>query len=155
MATATKSIFWGQKVPVPLGNPTTHAPVLNLGSITIGTTINDTLLLMRLPERVTIGANCKMILGDLDASTGLVLTLRLNNGTTQKVIIDAASTGQAGGIVGSTKIPTTETGVGFTTDSKLWWVEILVATAGTTPQAGIVMVQLDLCGFYKPGAVTE
>lgn len=155
MATATKSIFWRQKVAIPLGSPYSALPVLNLGSITLGTTINDTLLLTPIPERITIGSNWALITGDLDTGTALVLTVRLNDGTTQKPIIDASTVGQAGGIIRPTKIPTTETGIGFCTNSKLWWVEILVATAATTPAAGIVMVQCDFSGFYKPGAVTE
>lgn len=162
MAT-TYSKFWKNKVPIPLGNGTSHLPVLDLGTsaavggtITLGST-NDVLKICTLPERVTCGSNFAIIGGDHDtnATPTIVVTLRLNDGTTQKPLISASTVLQAGGIARPSLIVTTETGVGFTTNSKLWWLELLIATQAATGAAARLLVQLDLSGFYTPGAVTE
>jgi len=163
MATVLSKYWRSLMVPIPLGNPVSIQPVLHLGTsaavggtLTLPTATNDIFKIITLPERVTIGANWALIAGDHDTGANLVMTLRIYDGTTPKTIIDATTVGQAGGIIRPTKIPTTENAIGFTTNSKLWWLEILIATgAAGGAQAAQLMVQLDLCGWYSTGAVTE
>jgi len=156
MATNYNLLTWNNSLTVPIGSPYGTPLVLPMGSgtagaetITFGST-NDTYRLIRLPKRVCI-ADALWQLGDHDSGTALVLTLRVTDGTTTKTIIHQASTGQAGGIIRPTKIPTTEDGVGFTTTSESFWLEVLVSTQATGAQAAISRVIVTLTGAYPPG----
>lgn len=148
---------WNTGVTIPVGSPYSTQLSLFLGTGTVGAetvtlgATNDTYRLCKLPKRVSI-TDALIQVGDLDSSTGLVFSLRVTDGTTTKTIIDQAATGQAGGVIRPTKIATTENGLGFTTTSNAFWLEILIVTAPTTPAAGIFKVFVNLTGGYLPGA---
>lgn len=156
MATNLISHLWKTRVPNPHGTSFTLAPVLDLGNgsnITLGST-NDVYKIMTLPKGTMIGGNWAIYAGDHDSGTALVVTLRLNDGTTQKPIIYQSTVGQAGGVARPASLPTVTTGIGFVTDSRSWWLELLIDTQAAGAQAAKLLVQADLCGWVTPGSVT-
>lgn len=145
--------FWNLNIPAPIGDSDEDAVVLRELSVTPGST-GDIRQICRLPRGVTI-AGAMVQIGDMDTGAGLVFSLRLNNGTTTKDIINLSSAGQAGGVAQPTKGPATEPGLGFTTDSKLWWVELIWTTQAAGAQAADLLIILKLTGWYQAGALTE
>lgn len=156
MAVNLISHLWKTRVPNPHGTAFTLAPVFDLGNggnITLGAT-GDTYKIMTLPKGTMIGGNWGIYAGDHDTGAGVVMTLRLNDGTTQKPIIYQSTVGQAGGVARPNSIITTITGVGFVTDTRNWWLELLIDTQAAGAQAAKLFIQADLCGWVTPGSVT-
>ncbi len=145
--------FWKTKIPSPVGLAQTIC-VPFTETFAPGA-LNDTRKLLQLPYGVTIGANSYMQVGDMDSGTALVLTLRISNGTTTKVLIDASTVGQAGGIIRPTKIGTTENAVGFTTDSHGYYLELLIATAATGAQSALFTYAVDMTGFFTDQSIKK
>lgn len=146
MAVVKGTHFDSLIIPAPVGSNRDITPILT-ETFAPGA-LNDTRKLIKVPINVTIGAGCFFQVGDMDTSTGLVLTLRITDGTTTKVIIDASTAGQAGGIARPTKIGTTETAIGFTTNNNLYWIELLIATAATgTATSAVFTYGIQMCGF--------
>lgn len=145
--------FWNLNIPAPIGDADMDAVVLRELSVTPGST-NDIRQICRLPRGITV-VHARVQIGDMDTGAALVFSLRLNNGTTTKDIINLSSAGQAGGIAAPTKGPATEPGLGFTTDSKLWWVELIWTTQAAGAQAADLLIVLELTGWYQAGALTE
>lgn len=151
---SVKGTYWSLLPPLPTGKPytvcTPYTETFAPGAL------NDTRKLQQINSRgITFGANTYMQVGDMDSGTALVLTLRVTDGTTTKVLIDGSTVGQAGGIARPTKIGTTETAIGWTTTSPNFWIELLIATAATGAQSAVFTYAVEMTGFYLPGAVTE
>lgn len=154
MAIVIGTYFNNLKVPVPTGAPYTCFPILS-ETFTPGST-NDTRKLIKIPRGLTFTAGCFFQVGDMDSGTALVLTLRAtDDASTYKTLIHQSTAGQAGGIARPTKIGTTEDGVGFTTDSHDWWVELLISTQATGAQSAVFTYGIELSGWYVSGAVSE
>lgn len=150
---------WGKGNTIPVGSPYGTPLAFYLGTGTVGAetvtlgSTNDTYRLCQLPKRVTI-ADALIQTGDHDTnvSPALVFSLRVTDGTTTKTIIHQTTVGQAGGVIRPTKIATTENGLGFTTTSKDFWLEILIDTQAGTAAAAIFKGFVTLTGGYQPGA---
>lgn len=145
--------FWNLNVPAPIGDADVDAIVLRETAVTPGST-NDIRQICRLPRGITI-SDALVQIGDMDTGTALVFTLRLANGTTTKDLINLSSAGQAGGVVRPTKGTATEPALGFTTDSKLWWLELIWTTQATGAQAADLLINVTVTGWYPAGALTE
>lgn len=151
---AVKGTYWNSVVPNPAGSMHTACPIYS-ETFTPGA-LNDTRKLLQLPRGVTIGAGTFFQVSDMDTGgPTLVLTLRVTDGTTTKDIINGSAAGGTGGLARPTKAPASEPGVGFTTTSANFWLELLIATAATTAASGTFVYGIELSGFYLPGAVTE
>lgn len=156
MATNLLTHLWKTRVPNPHGTEFSTCPVYDVGNgstITLGAT-NDVYKVQTFPKGTQMGGNWGIYAGDHDTGAGLVMTLRLNNGTTQKPLIYQTTVGQAGGVARPNSIITTITGIGFVTDSRDWWLELLIDTQAAGAQAAILKIQADYCGWNPPGTVT-
>lgn len=129
MANVNGTYYGTLIIPAPVGVARDVTPILT-ETFAPGA-LNDTRRLFKVPINITFGAGTFMQVGDMDTSTGLVLTLRVTDGTTTKVLISASTVGQAGGIARPTLGPTVETAIGWTTNNNDYWVELLIATAAT------------------------
>lgn len=145
--------YWKTIPPSPVGKPYNTCPIFT-ETFSPGST-NDTRKLLKVPRNVTFGAGTFMQVGDMDSGSALVLTLRVTDGTTTKVLIHQSTVGQAGGIARPTKIGTTEDGIGFTTNNHNYWVELLISTQAAGAQSANFTYGIEMSGFYTRGAVTE
>lgn len=136
-------------IPAPVGSSRDLTPFFT-DTFSPGAT-NDTRRLNKVPINVCFGAGTWMQPGDMDTGAGLVLTLRVTDGTTTKVLIDASTAGQAGGLVRPTKGPTVETGIGFVTDNNNYWVELLYATQAAGAQSAAFNWGIQMCGWHATG----
>lgn len=168
MATTYKnSRSWGVGEPggllrIPVGSSRNCSQPVFVPITTL--VINDVYKIVVLPKRVQIGCNWSIHTPDMDTNgaPAAVVTLRLNHPTlTARPIIHQSSILQTGGVARPSKTTATETGIGFTTDDALWWLEILVDTAAATLAAGTLIVGCDFWGGYATlnsagsAAVTE
>jgi hypothetical protein len=160
------SNYWPLKhIRVPRGAARGDITVhLLLAAYAPGAT-NDRMQLFQLPKGIQV-VDAVVATPDQDSNgTPLyVFTLRLYNGTTAKPIIHQTTIGQTGGVARPSKIPATETGLGFVTPdapratsaTSIWAVELLTDTAPATAVAGDVHIYLTLSGDYtKFDNVTE
>lgn len=115
--------------------------------------LNDTRRLNKVPINVTFGPGTFIQCADLDSggSPALVLTLRVTDGTTTKVLISASTVGQAGGLARPTLAPGTETAIGWTTDGNGYWIELLYATAAATAASGVFQWGIHMVGWAPSG----
>lgn len=152
---AVKGTYWDQIPPLPVGLGFVVCPIYT-ETFAPGA-LNDTRKLLQIKSRgITFTADTFMQVGDMDTSTGLVLTLRVTDGTTTKVLISGSTVGQVGGLARPSLIGTTENAIGFTTTNSNFWVELLIATAATgTATSANFTYGIGMSGFYVPGAVTE
>lgn len=155
MATLKMS-SWGKRWPIPVGNDAVEFIVKNTTNVSYMAT-NDINKIAQLECKGITVKDCYVQIGDVDtnATPLAVFDLQLTDGTTTKTLISGATTGQAGGLVRPTKVPTTEDGVGFVLTNKSWWVQIKWTTGAATAAAVAMWVGLTLDGFYVAGAVTE
>lgn len=158
MPTTKISHLYKQRTPRPQGTNFAMRPVFDLGNgstYTFPATTADVVKIMTLPKGVQLGAAWALILGDHDSGANLVLSLRIYDGTTPRYLIHQTTVGQAGGVAIPSKAPATENAIGFTTDTDLWELEILIDTgAAGGAQAAIAKVQLDISGWVSPGTVS-
>ena len=157
MAT-TKGSNWTRRVPVPVGNGTEDV-FLTHTSLTLGAAA-DILKVVPIPAKGVMFTNARMRCSDMDtnATPTLVFTLRYNDGAaspTTKVLLHQTTIGQGGGVITPTKVPATEPGIGFTTNTSTGWLEIHIDTASATAAAGTLDVEFSLTGWYPTGAVTS
>lgn len=104
-----------------------------------------------LPKRIQVGGNWYIQAPDMDTngSPAAVVTLRLNHPTlTARPIIHQTTILQTGGVARPSKVPATESGIGFTTDDETWWLELFVDTAAATLAAGTLIIGCDFWGHY-------
>ena len=149
MATVNGTYYNFTIPPAPVGSSRDITPIFT-ETFTPGST-NDTRRLLKIPINTVIGAGTFFQVGDMDSGTALVLTLRITDGTTTKVIIDASTAGQAGGIARPTKIGTTENAIGFVTDNNNYRLELLIATQATGAQSAAFTYGLHMCGYAPTG----
>lgn len=153
MATVLDPKYWPNNVRIPQGDAEGHQ-ALQLLALATGAT-NDVRKLFKLPRGLQI-TDCLMQTGDLDTGAGLVMSLRITNGTTTKLLIDSTTVGQAGGVIRPTKIITTENGLGFVTPDASYWVEILYNTQAAGAQAADVFIAFHFAGgAYTTGTITD
>lgn len=146
MATVKGTYFDRYIIPSPVGSNRDITPMFS-ETFTPGST-NDIRKLIKVPINCTFGAGTFFQAGDMDSGTALVLTLRAtDDGSTFKTLIHQSTAGQAGGIARPTKGPTVEDGIGFTTDSSDWWVELLISTQATGAQSATFIYGIHLCGW--------
>lgn len=154
MPTATNGTYFLVNVPFPTGKDTGGLTLRH--TLTPSTSASDTYKVMKVGKGITFNdAYVSITDVDTNATPTLVFSLRVTDGTTTKILIDGSTAGQAGGLIRPTKVPTTETGLGFTTDNKDYWVDILWSTGAATAASGTCVVYLNMSGFYTAGAVTE
>lgn len=137
-------------IPAPVGSNRDLTPFFTETFVPSGAT-NDTRRLNKVPINVCFGAGTWMQAGDGDTGAGLVLTLRVTDGTTTKVLISASTVGQAGGIARPTLGPTVEDGIGFVTNNNNYWVEILYATQAAVAQSFTFNWGIQMCGWHATG----
>lgn len=137
-------------MPAPVGSNRDVTPFFTETFVPSGAT-NDTRRLNKVPINVCFGPGTYMQAGDGDTGTALVLTLRVTNGTTTKVLISASTVGQAGGLVRPTLGPTVEDGIGFVTDANDYWIELLYATQATVAQSFIFNWGIHMVGWHPTG----
>ena len=156
MATATNGTFYLVNQNVPVGKPGTDTILLKHTSWTPGGVVNDTYRICKLPHGVTLG-DCFVQMSDIDtnATPTAVFNLQATDGTTTKVLISGSTIGQAGGFIRPTLANATETGIGYTLDTRNYWLELKFTTAVATPASGTFVVSLTLSGNYQAGAITE
>lgn len=156
MAT-TKGTNWTRRVPIPVGDGTEEV-FLTHTALTLGST-NDIFKVVQIPAKGVMFTNARIRCSDMDTGTpALVFTLRYNDGAaspTTKVLIHQTTIGGTGGVITPTKIPATEPGIGFTTNTNTGWLEILIDTQAATAAAGTLDVMFTLTGWYPTGAVTS
>ncbi len=154
MATVLGDHFNSFIVPTPRGMPYSTMAIQK-ETFSPGAT-NDIRKLVKIPFGLTFTAETFMQVGDMDSGAGLVLTLRAtDDGVAFKTLIHQTSAGQAGGLARPTKGPAVEDGIGFTTDSKDWWVEILYSTQAAGAQSADLYWGIGLSGFYRTGDIAE
>lgn len=154
MATVKGDYFTSFNVPTPRGMPYTTLAILK-ETFTPGST-NDIRKLVKIPFGLTFTPGTFMQVGDMDTGTALVLTMRATkDGISFKTLIHQSTAGQAGGLAVPTKGPAIEDGIGFTTDSKDWWVELLYSTQATGAQSADFVYGIGLSGFYRTGTIAE
>jgi hypothetical protein len=155
MAT-TKGKFYAVNLPFALGDSYECAfPIKELALASFGATGDTRILIGALPRGITI-LPPTLIFGAFDpVGAALTLTLRLNNGTIQKPLLYQTTTARAGGVTVVSKAPSVETGIGFTTDSKLWWLELFVDAAAGAAVASDYNLIFRSCGWYPQGAVSD
>lgn len=153
MATVLDPKYWPTNVRLPQGDAEGHQS-LRLIALATGAT-SDNRKLFKLPRGIQC-VDCLMQTGDLDTSTGLVMSLRITNGTTTKLLIDSSTVGQAGGVIRPTKIITTENALGFITPDASYWVELFYNTAATGAQAADVFIAFHWAGgAYTNSEITD
>jgi hypothetical protein len=135
--------------PAPVGSARDITPVYT--ETFVPGALNDTRRLIKVPINVCCGGNSFMQVGDMDTGTALVLTLRITDGTTTKVLISASTVGQAGGIARSTLGPTVENAIGFVTDNNNYRLELLIATAATGAQSAALTWGFNMVGYAASG----
>lgn len=137
--------------PAPVGSARDITPIFS-ETFTPGAT-SDTRRLLKIPINTVIGAGSFIQCSDMDTagSPALVMTLRITDGTTTKVIIDATTIGQTGGIIRPTKIPATENAIGFVTDTVNYRLELLYVTAAGTAASGTFVYGLNMIGWAPTG----
>lgn len=114
---------------------------------------NDTRRLLKLPINTVFGAGTFIQCSDMDTNgaPALVMTLRVTDGTTTKILIDATTIGQGGGIIRPTKIPATENAIGFVTDNNDYRLELLYVTQAATAASGTFVYGIQMCGWAPSG----
>lgn len=151
---ATNGTYFLVNIPFPTGQATGNIALTH--TLTPSTTNNDTYKIMKVGKGITFNdAYVSITDVDTNATPTLVFNLAVTDGTTNKILIEGATTGQAGGLVRCSKIKTTETGLGFTTDNKDYWLELKWTTGAATAASGTVVVYVAYSGFYTAGSVTE
>lgn len=136
-------------IPAPVGSNRDLTPFFT-ETFSPGAT-NDTRRLNKVPINVCFGAGTYMQVGDMDSGAGLVLTLRVTDGTTTKVLISASTVGQAGGIARPTLGPTVEDAIGFVTNNNNYWIELLYATQAAGAQSAIFNWGVHMVGWHASG----
>lgn len=135
--------------PAPQGSARLDIPIFT-ETFTPGST-NDTRRLLKVPINIVFTADTFMQCSDADSGTALVLTLRVTDGTTTKVLIDASTVAQAGGLARPTKANATENAIGWCTDSTNYWVELLIATQATGASAMTFVYGIGMTGYAPSG----
>lgn len=137
-------------IPAPVGTARDVTAIFS-ETFTPGA-LNDTRRLCKVPINVCFGPGTFFQVSDMDTGgPSLVLTLRVTDGTTTKVLIDASAAGGTGGLARPTKAPATENAIGWTTDNNNYWVELLYATAATTAASGTFVWGIHMVGWAPTG----
>lgn len=149
MATVDGTFYDRTIIPAPVGSNRDITASFK-ETFTPGST-NDIRRLCKVPANVCFGAGTYFQVGDMDSGTALVLTLRVTDGTTTKVLIHESTAGQAGGVARPTKGPTVENGINFVTDNNDYRVELLYSTQATGAQEADFIWALHLVGWHATG----
>ena len=135
--------------PAPQGSARLDIPIFT-ETFTPGST-NDTRRLLKVPINVVFTADTFIQVADMDSGSALVMTLRVTDGTTTKVLIDQTTIGQTGGIARPTKIPATENAIGWCTDNVNYWVELLIVTQAAGATSGAFVYGIGMTGYAPSG----
>lgn len=136
--------------PAPQGSARLDIPIFT-ETFTPGST-NDTRRLLKVPINIVFTADTFFQVSDMDTGTpALVMTLRVTDGTTTKVLIHQSTAGQAGGLARPTKIPATENAIGWCTDNVNYWVELLIDTQAATAASGTFVYGIGMTGYAPSG----
>lgn len=150
MATVNGTYYNYFVPPTPQGTARLDIPIFS-ETFTPGAT-NDTRRLIKVPINIVFTADTFFQISDADSGgTALVLTLRVTDGTTTKVLIDASAAGGTGGLARPSKIPATENAIGFCTDTVNYWVELLIATQATTAASCTFVYGIGMTGYAPTG----
>lgn len=135
--------------PAPQGSARLDIPIFT-ETFTPGST-NDTRRLLKVPINVVFTADTFIQVADMDSGSALVMTLRVTDGTTTKVLIDQTTIGQTGGIARPTKIPATENAIGWCTDNVNYWIELLIVTQAAGATSGAFVYGIGMTGYAPSG----
>lgn len=151
MATVKGTFYNFTIPPAPVGSNRDITPVF-IETFTPGAT-GDNRRLIKIPINVACGAGTFFQVSDMDtnATPTLVLTLRITDGTTTKILIHESTIGQTGGIARPTKIPATENGIGFITNTNNYWLDLLYTTGAATGASGTFVYGLHMVGWHATG----
>lgn len=136
--------------PAPAGSARDITAIFDETFTPSGAT-NDTRRLHKVPINITFGSGCFLQVPDVDTGNAIVLTLRVTDGTTTKVLIHESTVGQAGGLVRPTKSPSVEDGIGWTTDNNNYRVELLYSTQAGAAVSGKFVWGIHMIGWAPAG----
>lgn len=151
MATVKGTYYNFTIPPAPVGSNRDITPIFS-ETFTPGAT-GDNRRLVKLPINVAFGAGTFIQVsdGDTHATPTLVLTLRVTDGTTTKVLIHESTIGQTGGIARPTKIPATENAIGWNTDNNNYWLDLLFTTGAATAASMTFVYGVQMIGWHVSG----